>query len=159
MNELYDNDRDHSPARSPVVVFLMVWVSFGFYGIVWLFQSARLLNSYGPHKPYDLKILRLPIVLFLVIFAICLVAYVFTDSPDPGGSESLDLRIIVVQVTAVIAYLLALYAMWHVSRATREAEVSRGLDRPIVPAGSIVGSFLGWTCIAYIQHHLNRLDT
>ena len=89
MNELYDNHRDHSPARSPVVVFLMVWVSFGFYGIVSLFQSARLLNSYGPHKPYDLKILRLLIVLFLVIYAICFVAYVFTDSPDPGVSESL----------------------------------------------------------------------
>jgi len=155
--DFLDDRPDDQAARSPLVVYLSVWVSFGLYGIVWLYRTAQLVGSYQPSGPYGRNRLRGFVALFLVIYLLCLVVYVFTDSPDPDEPGPQHLRTIVIWATAIACNALAIFAVWHVSKTIREAQQSRGLDRPIVPAVSIVGYFLWWTCVAYMQHNINRL--
>ena len=144
--------------RSPLLVYLLVWVTLGFYAIWWFFTTMLFLNDCRIRRPYNVRLLGWSVgtVLssYLIGFAIVMGYSFYTDFDVP---DAIVILMGVLWVLALVWNFFVFFSVWHISTRIREAQATRNLENPILPAISMLSFVLWFTCFPYMQHHINRL--
>jgi len=143
--------------RSPLIVFILVWLTIGLYGIYWLFDTVRLLNSRHHKKKYNTRFLGWAVGIFLGTY---LAGILFVDIAMRSGttiSPGLQILLMILFLMALLWNLFVIFGVSNISRRIREVEIQDDIEDPINPGISLLAFFFFFTAFPYMQHHINRI--
>ncbi len=133
----------------PIVAYLLIWITCGFYGIYWAYKVMNYINTTKNEKIYNFK----KIVLFVIIFfAIDIPLFLSIN-------ESCPILFLIVFVLHIIWLILVFKYVYSFSFHIHNIQKENSIDHYISPKKTILLMFLYFTAIPYIQHHLNKLLT
>lgn len=153
--------------RKPLHVVILTIVTFGIYGLYWIWRITDEIDRYAGDDPSAHRTVRWGVVV-LAIFLV-LVVVVLSAVPSMIGS---DARVSAEEGLAVGGGVLALFAVglaggilvlvgeWRAWKKIREIELDRGVRDPLQPKLNLVLRLLGPLLLLvfyWTQDHFNEL--
>ena len=146
-------------SRRPLVVYLLLWITLGFYGIYWYLRAVDFLNSFDQENYQDTRKIKSFVFVFLAIY-ISGFTYVYIE----------NLRgVVQPEQPALMAILIVLFLMalsWNVlvpvvlvrlAARLRQIQTEHGIENPASPWRTLLAYFLWFVSFPYLQHHLNLM--
>ncbi len=144
--------------RSPLLVYVFLWLSIGFYAVYWFLDSLRFLNGFRPLRIFNIRrlawIVWLYVALYVVGFAIAM------TSARIGSDLSDEVKIFLFGSLWLMALFwngFFVYAVWKVAWRIREVQLHEHIADPISPVVSVLAFLLWFLCFPYMQGHINRI--
>ncbi|MBW2238742.1 MAG: hypothetical protein JRF39_06840 [Deltaproteobacteria bacterium] len=145
--------------KSPLAVYLLIWVILGFYAIYWYFRAVSYLNSIDQEHSQSIRKIASFVSVFLALyltgFAIVFVQHkrgVFLPE-QPARQALLDLLFLM----AVRWNVLAPVVVVRLATRMRRVQEEDGIVDTASPGRTLLAYFLWFLAFPYLQYHLNRL--
>jgi len=146
-------------SRSPLAVYLLFWITLGFYGIYWYVRAIGFLNSVDQEDFQSTRKIRAFLFVFLGIYTGGFV-FVFIqgslgnlDPEQPAAAIIFD----VLFFMALSWNVLVPVVLMRLAARLRRIQLRFGIDKPASPWRTLLGYVLWFASFPYLQHHLNRL--
>ena len=144
--------------RSPLLVYVFLWLTIGFYAVYWFLDSLRFLNGFRPVRIFNIRRLAWIVGAYLAVYIAGLTAWMVAVY---AGFEIPDTAVLLFGVLWLMALFwngFFVYAVWKVAWRIREVQLYEHLADPISPAVAVMAIFLWFLCFPYMQHHINIVE-
>ncbi len=146
-------------SRSPLVVYLMLWITLGFYGIFWYLRAVEFLNSVDQENSQDTRKIKLFVFVFLAIY-ISGFTFLYTQQfLDPLRSDlaASEMIFVVLFLMALSWNVLVPAVLVRLATRLRRVQSEHRVASAASPWRTLLAYFLWFASFPYLQHHLNRI--
>jgi len=143
----------------PIAVYLLVWITLGFYAIYWYLRAVDFLNSVDKENQQNTRKIRSFVFAFLAVY-ISGVAYVYIEGlrgvvqPEQPGFAAI---LIALFLMALSWNVLVPVVLVRLAARLRRIQTEHEIDNPASPWRTLLAYFLWFVSFPYLQHHLNLM--
>lgn len=138
--------------KSPILVYLLTWITFGVYFFYWIFSMMRDLNSLSDQVKFEVKKNVIMIITILVPYLI-----IFFVMPYLYKSPFFLLLWFFEFALAILWFILTVRNLVRICNAIAFLEDELKIEKKITGGLTILLFFLWFTGTPYIQIHMNKV--
>ena len=145
-------------SNRPVVVYLLLWVTVGFFGIYWYLRAIRFLNSIDRLGTQNVRKIRTFILVFMSIYTIGF-GYQYSQHLRGIAHEPADTIIFVALLLMAMSWnVMVPVALVCLARRLKRIQTTYDTETTAEPWKTLLAYFLWFVAFPYLQHHLNLLS-
>jgi hypothetical protein len=144
--------------RSPLLVYVFLWLSIGFYAVYWFLDSLRILNGFRPVRIFNISRLAWIVGAYMATYIVGFTIAMTWAQIGFDPSDTVKLFLFGgLWLMALFWNGFIVYAVWKVAWRIREVQLYEHLADPISPVVAVMAFFLWFVCFPYMQHHIDRI--